>query len=204
MALAPTSFRLNNCPCAHIPDNYLIKLLIAAENWRKWLCKYIFFHPDSSVSHADESGKHETLILFQEGLQRNYFFGSGFLAIWGPFFACLLISFYFPPWLCNTYCAGFFHLHYASKQMWRLLQMGVLVYLHENTETSWYRDSAFSLICLNVDIILRTWLPSLEILLTIMNNNIPQFSKITPLIKRNVAWSSPEAIRWQTEVASKT
>lgn len=37
-----------------------------------------------------------------------------------------------------------------------------------------------------------------------MNNNIPQFSKITPLIKRNVAWSSPEAIRWQTEVASKT
>lgn len=37
-----------------------------------------------------------------------------------------------------------------------------------------------------------------------MNNNIPQFSKITPLIKRNVAWSSPEAIWWQTEVASKT
>lgn len=36
-----------------------------------------------------------------------------------------------------------------------------------------------------------------------MNNNIPQFSKITPLIKWNVAWSSPEAIRWQTEVASK-
>lgn len=37
-----------------------------------------------------------------------------------------------------------------------------------------------------------------------MNNNIPQFSKVTPLIKRNAAWSSPEAIRWQAEVASKT
>lgn len=118
-------------------------------------------------------------------------------------FACLLIYFYFSPWLCNTYCAGFFQLHYASKQMWWLLQKGVLVYLHENTATLWYRDSAFSLICLNVDIILRTWLHSLLILLTIMNNNIPQFSKIT-LIKRNAAWSSTEAIRWQTEVASKT
>lgn len=39
-ALAPTSFRLNNRPCAHIPHNCLIKLLIAAANWRKWLCKY--------------------------------------------------------------------------------------------------------------------------------------------------------------------
>lgn len=36
-----------------------------------------------------------------------------------------------------------------------------------------------------------------------MNNNIPQFSKITPLITRNAALSSPEDTRWQTEVAPK-
>lgn len=53
-------------------NSCFIELLMAPQDWRKWLCE-CFYRPVSSESHADESGRHETLILFQENLQRNYF-----------------------------------------------------------------------------------------------------------------------------------
>lgn len=135
MALAPTSFCLNNCPCAHIPDNYLIKLLIAAENWRKWLCKYFLSSGFIQVTCWRVWQTRDTDPVPGKS-SKELFFWKWILGCLRPFLCLFAYFFHFFLRLCNTYCAEFFQLQYASKQMWWLLQKGVLVYLHENTGTN--------------------------------------------------------------------
>lgn len=87
---APNSFK--GCVPARIfLDSCFIELLKAPEDWWKWLYK-CFYRPVSSESHGEQSGGHETLILFQESLQRNYF---GLFWVFGhrrPFLSALLFA----------------------------------------------------------------------------------------------------------------
>lgn len=135
---------LNNCPCTQTLDNYLIKLLIAAENWRKWLCKYFLSTGFIRVTCWRVLQTRDTDPVPGKS-SKDFFFWSGFLAIWGSLF-CLVAFFWGPGSAIHT-VPDFFNCITQVNKCRDSHKKGVLVYLRSNAETDFFQiESKFCFI----------------------------------------------------------